>query len=316
MPCKHAFVGLLMINFCASAFAQPPQVPSNELKAAVHIADSYIAQPNIVYVTAQNYQAKLDIYRPAKDTVSPVVIYIHGGGWVNGTKEDVVMETLPFMAMGFAVINVEYRLAKISPAPAAVEDCLCVLHWVGRHAKEYNLDLDKVIVAGSSAGGHLALTTAVIPTSAGFEAECANDDDYKGGAGLWPNYRAKVAAVINWFGITDVADLLHGRNTKAYAVTWLGNRANREELAEQMSPQTYVRAGLPPILTIHGDRDLYVPYSQAVRFHEALTKAGVKNQLLTIHDKGHGDFNSAENLRVWMTIQDFLATLGIRPSLQ
>ena len=63
---------------------------------------------------------------------------------------------------------------------------------------------------------------------------------------------------------------------------------------------------------IHGERDTYVPYSQAVRFHEALTKVGVKNQLLTIHDKGHGDFNSAENLRVWMTIQDFLQSVGSR----
>lgn len=310
----HAFVALLLINFSAAAFAQSSQVPSAEFSVAVHLAHSYIAQPNITYVSAQNYQAKLDIYRPANKTPSPVVIYIHGGGWVNGTKEDVVMETLPFMAMGFAVINVEYRLAKISPAPAAVEDCLCVLHWVGRHANEYNLDLDKVVVAGSSAGGHLALTTALIPTSAGFEAECANDDDYTGGAGLWPNYRAKVAAVINWFGITDVADLLQGANTKAYAVTWIGSRANREAVAKQMSPLTYVRAGLPPILTIHGDRDPYVPYSQAVRFHEALTKARVKNQLLTIHDKGHGDFDTAENLRVWTTIQNFLASVGITPS--
>jgi dipeptidyl aminopeptidase/acylaminoacyl peptidase len=101
--------------------------------------------------------------------------------------------------------------------------------------------------------------------------------------------------------------------TKAYAVAWLGSQANREELAKQMSLLTYVRAGLPPILTIHGDRDPYVPYSQAMRFHEALTKAGVKNQLLTIHDKGHGDFNSAENLRVWITIQDFLQSVGITP---
>jgi acetyl esterase/lipase len=316
LPCPRASIALWLIGLGTTAFAQTPQVPSNELRSAVRIADNYIAQPNIVYVTAQNYQAKLDIYRPAKNIASPVVVYIHGGGWVNGTKEEVVMETLPFMAMGFAVVNVEYRLAKISPAPAAVEDCLCVLHWLGRHAREYNLDLDKVIVAGSSAGGHLALTTALIPTSAGFEAECATDDDYTGGAGLWPNYRAKVAAVINWFGITNVADLLQGANTKAYAVTWIGSRANREELAKQMSPLTYVRAGLPPILTIHGDRDPYVPYSQAVRFHEALTKAGVKNQLLTIYDKGHGDFDSSEKLRVWTTIQDFLASVGITPSPQ
>jgi acetyl esterase/lipase len=87
------------------------------------------------------------------------------------------------MEMGFAVINVEYRLAKVSPAPAAVEDCLCVLHWLGRNAKNFNLDLNQVVVTGASAGGHLALTTAMIPSSAGFESQCANDDDPSGGGG-------------------------------------------------------------------------------------------------------------------------------------
>ncbi len=291
-----------------------PQIPATQLSEAVRLADGFIAELNITYVTVQNYQAKLDIYRPVSKAAVPAVIYIHGGGWVNGTKEDVAMNALPFMAMGFAVINVDYRLAKISPAPAAVEDCLCVLHWVGRHAKEYNLDPDKVIVAGASAGGHLALTTAMIPSSAGFEAECANDDDYKGGAGLWPNYRIKVAAVINWFGISDVADLLHGANTKAYAVTWLGSQQDREELARKMSPLTYVRADLPPILSIHGDQDAYVPYSQAVRLHEALSRVGVKNQLLTIPGKGHGDFNAAESLHAWMTVQAFLTGVGVLPA--
>jgi acetyl esterase/lipase len=314
-----AIIAAMLIGLWSKGLSQTsdvalPRAASSDLSEAVRLADGFIAEPNITYVTVQNYQAKLDIYRPASKTAVPTVIYIHGGGWVNGTKEQVTMNALPFMAMGFAVINVEYRLAKISPAPAAVEDCLCVLHWVGRHAKEYNLDPDRVIVAGASAGGHLALTTAMIPTSAGFEAECANDDDYKGGAGLWPNYRVKVAAVINWFGITDVADLLHGANTKAYAVTWLSSRPEREEMARKMSPLTYVRADLPPILSIHGDQDTYVPYSQAVRLHEALSRAGVKNQLLTIPGKGHGDFNHAESLRAWMTVQAFLTSVGVLPA--
>jgi acetyl esterase/lipase len=314
-----AAIALMLIGLSLNGLSQISEAPllrspASDLGEAVRLADSFVAEPNITYVTVQNYQAKLDIYRPANKAAAPAVIYIHGGGWVNGTKEEVAMNALPFMALGFAVINVEYRLAKISPAPAAVEDCLCVLHWVGRHSKEYNIDPDRVIVAGASAGGHLALTTAMIPTSAGFESECANDDDYKGGAGLWPNYRVKVAAVINWFGITDVADLLHGANTKAYAVTWVGSQPDREEMARKMSPLTYVRSDLPPILSIHGDQDAYVPYSQAVRLHEALTKAGVKNQLLTISGKGHGDFNPVEDLHVWMTVQAFLTRVGVLPT--
>jgi acetyl esterase/lipase len=276
------------------------------------MSTSYVVLPNIVYTRAANYEAKLDLYRPAESrTPTPVVLIIHGGGWVNGTKEDVATAVLPYMEMGFAVINVEYRLAKISPAPAAVEDCLCALHWVGRHAREQNFDLNKVVVTGSSAGGHLALTTAMIPTSAGFENECANDDDPSGGAGPWPNERARVAAVINWFGITDVEDLISGPNTRAYAVTWLGSQAKRVELAHQMSPLTYVRRDLPPILTIHGDRDTFVPYPQAVRLRDALTKVGVTNKLITVPGKGHGNFTLEETMNIWAEIKKFLSGVGI-----
>ena len=119
------------------------------------------------------------------------------------------------------------------------------------------------------------------------------------GPGPWPNQRAGVAAVIDWFGITDVNELIEGKKARAYAVTWVGNRANRAEIAKSVSRLTYVRAGLPPILMIHGDRDTYVPYEQSVRLHEALDRAGVKNQLLTISGKGHGDFTLNERMHIW-----------------
>jgi len=171
---------------------------------------------------------------------------IHGGGWVAGTKEQGVLYLVPFLQMGFSVVNVEYRLGKVSLAPAAVEDCLCALHWIGRHAKQYSFDLSKVVVTGGSAGGHPALTTAMIPPSAGFENECSFEDD-PSWTGNFVNSRPQVAAVINWFGITDVADMLQGPNQKGYAISWLGSLPNREDLARRLSPLTYVRAGLPPI---------------------------------------------------------------------
>ena len=91
-----------------------------------------------------------------------------------------------------------------------------------------------------------------------------------------------VSAIVNWYGITDVEDLLDGPNMKTYAVTWLSSMENRREIARRVSPIHYVRAGLPPSITIHGDADPTVPYTHAVRLHEALQKAGVANQLVTI----------------------------------
>jgi dipeptidyl aminopeptidase/acylaminoacyl peptidase len=92
----------------------------------------------------------------------------------------------------------------------------------------------------------------------------------------------KVAAIVNWYGITDVADLLDGPHIQTYAVIWLSSVENRREIARRVSPLTYVRPGLPPILTINGDADTTVPYSHATRLREALNRAGVPNELATI----------------------------------
>jgi acetyl esterase/lipase len=116
----------------------------------------------------------------------------------------------------------------------------------------------------------------------------------------------KVAAVINWYGITDVNDLLAGPNMKTYAVTWLGSLANRDEVAKRVSPLTYVRPGVPPVITIQGDADPTVPYTHGIRLREALDKAGVPNQHVTIPGGKHGGFSDAEMAKAYVAILSFL----------
>ena len=260
------------------------------------IANRYRVLPNITYLTANNWEAKLDLYLPRNPPGPvPTVLYIHGGGWVGGNKETSALVFLPYLEMGWGVVNVEYRLAKVSLAPAAVEDCRCALRWVIAHAKEYGFDAGRLVVTGNSAGGHLALTTGMLPAEAGLDRQCPGSEELK------------VAAIINWYGITDVADLLDGSNMRPYAVGWLGSQASREELAGWVSPMTYIRAGLPPVLSIHGDADPTVPYNHAVRLHAALEKAGVPNQLVTVPGGKHGGFSRAEMLRAYGIIREFLA---------
>jgi acetyl esterase/lipase len=198
------------------------------------------------------------------------------------------------MDMGWTVVNVEYRLAKVSLAPAAVEDSRCALRWVYRNAKQYNFDLNKLVVTGQSAGGHLALTTGMLPASAGLDLECPGTEDLK------------VAAIVDWYGITDVNELLDGPNMRTYAVAWLGSMPNRAEVAKRVSPLTYVRPGLPPILMIQGDADPTVPYTQSLRLREALDKAGVPNELVTVPGGKHGNFTVDENLKNYAAIRNFL----------
>jgi acetyl esterase/lipase len=298
--CVRAILVVMVYSMASSA-----QLP-DALRSAVLINHAYDVNSNITYGVANNFELKLDVYhsREAKGP-TPVVVMIHGGGWLVSNKDDYVLTAGPYLTMGFAVVNVEYRPGKISLAPASVEDCACALRWVARHAKDYNFDLDKIILTGPSAGGHLALMTGMAPASAGFASECAYQDE--------PNAPApKVAAIINLFGITDVVDLLQGPNLRTYAVSWMGSASGREDLARRISPLTYVRPGLPAILTIHGDADKVVPYSHAVRLHEALTKAGVRNQLLTIPGAGHGWLTAEQDLLAFETTRAFLESLGIR----
>lgn len=309
---KPSFIGLvlcLQLAFTAVACAQLSEAP----KSTVLISNNYEVLPNITYGIANNYELKLDVYHPTNTKApTPVLMMIHGGGWVRHQKEEEVLSLLPYLEMGWAAVNVEYRLARVSLAPAAVEDCRCALHWIGRHAKKYNFDVDKIVVTGASAGGHLALATAMIPQSAGFDNRCVSEDDPQW-SGPWPEITPHVAAVINWVGVTDVAEALHGPNIRSWAVSWFGSEPGREELAKRLSPINYVRAGLPPILTIHGNGDPIVPYSQAVRFHEALTKVGVRNQLLTINSNTHGDFTDEQMLNAYSVIREFLLKTKIGP---
>jgi acetyl esterase/lipase len=112
--------------------------------------------------------------------------------------------------------------------------------------------------------------------------------------------------VINWFGIYDVPDVIDGPHKADAAVRWFGSLPNRMEIARRVSPLTYVRAGLPPIITIHGDADTTVPYDQAVRLHAALAKVNVPNQLVTIPGGRHGNFTPDQRDKIYLTIRDSL----------
>ncbi len=269
-----------------------------------HVSNQYRVIPNVTYHIASNQENKLDLYVPRGATgPTPVLMYIHGGGWVGGTKESSVLRILPYLEMGWAVANVEYRLGAVARAPAAVEDGLCALRWVIRNSGQYNLDTSRIVTTGNSAGGHLALTTGMIPASAGLDRECPGNEELS------------VAAIINWYGITEVGDLLDGPNTKSYAVEWMGSLENRFEIAERVSPMTYVRAGLPPTLTIHGDADPTVPYQHAVMLHEKLDELGIPNELHTVPGGRHGGFNQEQTLTIFETIRRFLSQHGLGAGL-
>jgi len=270
------------------------------------LSSRYKSMPNVTYRTAndhgaKNYEAKMDVYRRLGAGPNPTLIYIHGGGWYRGSKEKSFLQLIPYFEMGWSVVNVEYRRAPVSPAPAAVEDCRCALWWVIQHAEEYNFDTNKLVLSGHSAGGHLCLITGMLPSSAGFDGGCTGKKELK------------VAAIINWYGITDVSDVLNGRNKRSFATRWLSGVKNHDELAGRLSPVNQIRKDLPPILTVHGDADPTVPYAHALQLHQRLTAADVPNKLVTVPGGEHWGFTEQQVLNIWVDIRKFLEAHELRP---
>ncbi len=289
------YSALLFVALITGTLVGQPLVDSSWTFNAVN---EYRVVAGITYSTASNVESKLDVYvRRTAPASAPTLVYFHGGGWVTGSKEGVQMNLLPYLEWGFNIVNVEYRLTKVAPAPAAVQDCRLALRWVFKNAATYGFDTTRIVLSGGSAGGHLALITGMLDPSAGIDLP--TDWDYT-------DVQPKAAAIVNWFGITDVAELLSGPNTQRYAVYWLANQPNKEAIAKSVSPIQYARKGLPPVLTIHGDADPLVPYQQAVRFHAALKKANVPNKLVTIPGGGHGGFTPQQMTMIYRTVRSFL----------
>ena len=328
MRSRFVLILLMFLTLAVPGFAQL----SPSLKWATEFATQYTVNANLTYRTASNQPLKMDVYyRRNVTTPQPTLVYMHGGFWVAGAKETAITALMPWLEMGWNVVNVEYRLGVASDpttlAPAAVDDCFCALRFVAALPANYNIDKSRIVVTGESAGGHLALAMGMIPESAGLGRECAGaaaPPAAGGGRGAAAAPAApatppvlppvpRVAAGSNWFGVTDVPDVIDGPNRQQAAARWFGDMPlpSALEIARRVSPLSYVRAGLPPIISIHGDADRVVPYPEGVRLHEALAKINSPNQLVTIPGGGHGNFSTDDRVKIYIAIRDFLTKNGV-----
>lgn len=212
----------------------------------------------------------LDLYLPKADAPTPLVMWIHGGGWRGGNKRNCPVAWLT--EHGYAVASINYRLSGEATHPAQVHDCKAALVALRHKAATYNIDPDRIAVAGSSAGGHLS---ALLGTSAGV-ADLRGDH--------LPEVSDRVAAVVDFCGPADLTIVHRGAVSQM-----LGGEADEKAAEATMaSPITHVDASDPPFLIVHGSDDPVVPLAQSTALADKLEAAGVKVELKVLAGVGHG----------------------------
>jgi acetyl esterase/lipase len=267
---------------CASAFAQ-----QNREGVAV--------EQDVQYGTAGDLPLKLDVIRPEKqsDKLRPAIVWIHGGGWQGGNKSSGAGRLRELVASGdYVGFSVGYRLTDVASWPAQIHDCKAAIRWIRASAKTYGVDPQRIGVWGSSAGGHLV-------SMLGTSGDVKSLDGENGSA----DASSRVACVVDFCGPSDFiafGEKSAGMRAATSPVGKLlgGELSEKQDVAKEASPITYVSKDDPPFIIFHGTEDRTVPLDQADRFHAALAKAGVNSTLVHIEGGGHGFGGPEVNARV------------------
>lgn len=263
-------------------------------------AETPRALPDVEFARTGDRSLKLDLHLPAHSPLSPLIIWVHGGAWRSGSRQDMPLAQL--VQAGYAVASVDYRLSTEVKFPTQIHDIKAAVRFLRGHGGAWNLTTNTILVAGDSAGGHLAALVGVTNGSRELEGEVGGDRGTS----------SDVQGIISFYGGSDLTTILqqstpHGLNVRVPALDLLlgGQPDAVPELARLASPVFHIDRKDPPLLLIHGDQDPQMPVNQALELSAAYRKAGASAQLEIIAGAAHGGtvFYDAERLQM---IQDFL----------
>jgi acetyl esterase/lipase len=247
------------------------------LFAALEANPQFTIVSDVQYCTGGGQTLLMDVLLPKhRDRMpTPAVLWIHGGGWERGDKSG--NSGAQFLANGgFVSASLSYRLSGDSPFPAAIEDCKCAIRFLRANATKYGIDPDRIGVAGSSAGGHLAELVATSDQDAGLE-----------GNGGWQNVSSKVQAAASYYGVSDLTAQFPQDTVRVIAKFLRGTQTERPELYRKASPIFYVSKAAPPLLLVHGESDDDVPLDQSVRMAETYNRFGLPVEFISVKNARH-----------------------------
>jgi acetyl esterase/lipase len=252
-------------------------------------ADGVTSNADVTYSTIPGFRPMvIDIYMPPKKGgPKPLILYIHGGGWVAGhTRHSGALSNFPevlaeLASEGFVVASLEYRLSGEAPFPAQLQDARAAVRFLKANAAQYGIDPARVGVWGGSAGGHLAALTALSCGDTSLDAAPAM-------AGS-----ECVQAAVTWYGVFDFAPML-ARSAASGSLNTAENSLLRctpvscsEQAIKAVSPASYIDAKDPPFLLIHGENDATVPASQSHDVEAKMKAAGMSVESIYIPGVDH-----------------------------
>jgi acetyl esterase/lipase len=240
---------------------------------------------DLAYVANGHERQTLDLYLPQASGPMPLIIWVHGGAFRMGSKDDRV--PLVYLDAGYTVASLNYRLSQHALFPAQLEDVKSAVRWLRANAEKYHLDPERFGAWGESAGGHLV---AMLGTTGYI-------DTFDIGQNL--GVSSRVQAVADHFGPIDFLQMdaqrlpegmIHDTPDSPESELVGGPIQENKASVARANPITYITQDVPPFLIVHGDQDLLVPYQQSVLLNNALVGAGAPVWFYTVIGEGHGQF--------------------------
>lgn len=242
----------------------------------------YHVSKDIRYATVNGKELRLDLYMPEKVTAPPLLVWIHGGQWANGSKDPA---PLGFVQSGIATASVDFRQSGEARFPAQVYDIKAAIRFLRAAAARYGYRKDRIAIAGASSGAHLAVLVGVTSGLAALEGQEGDNLDQS----------SSVQAIVDFYGPTNLMTILpqstpHGLGIRVPALDKLlgGQPEAVPDLAKLASSVTHVDASDPPLLILHGDQDPQVPVNQSLELQWAYERFRLPVTFDVVHGAGHG----------------------------
>jgi acetyl esterase/lipase len=238
---------------------------------------------DLIFATAGETELKLDLYLPDAGVPAGLIVWVHGGAWRAGTRAGVDLKGL--VARGWAIASVDYRLSTVARFPAQIHDIKAAIRYLRAHAVDYGYPPARFVIAGSSAGGHLAALVGVTNGLAELE----------GNVGGFAGESSNVQAIVDLYGASNLTTILgqstpHGLSVRVPALELLlgGQPEAQPGLARLASPVFQVDASDPPLLLLHGDQDNQMPVNQSLELQSAYDRLGRPVIFKVLPGSGHG----------------------------